>query len=76
MKSGDKVHWTQVSTRGRTMSMQRREGTIESIDGALAIVRTAGNRQVQVALARLRLDGERSQIDEFVEGVREAHRGE
>lgn len=71
---GDKVQWTHVSQRGCTVSMVLREGTLEAIDGALAIVRTASNRQVQVAVARLRLTGQRSQIDEFVEGMREAHR--
>jgi hypothetical protein len=71
---GDQVHWTHVSTRGRTLSMTRREGTITAIDGPMATVRTSGKRQVQIAVARLRLDGERSQIDEFVEGVRQAAR--
>lgn len=72
MQPGDKVEWTHISQRGRTISMVLREGTIEAIDGGLAIVRTGKNRQVQVALARLRLDGQPSQIDEFVGAIREA----
>lgn len=74
MNPGDRVHWTHVSQRGRTMSMVLREGVLESIDGELAIVRTSKNRQVQVAAACLRLDGQPSQIDEVVGALREAHR--
>lgn len=74
MKPGDKVQWTHVSQRGRELSMTRREGIIETIDGEHAIVRSASNRRTRVALARLRLDGQRGQIDEFVEAVREASR--
>lgn len=73
MQIGDYVHWTHVSQRGRSISMTRREGIIEAIDGELAIVRTGKNRQVQVAVARLRLDGQRGQIDEFVGAMREAN---
>jgi hypothetical protein len=54
--------------------MVRREGTIEVLMGDIACVRTSGGRQVQIAVARLRLDGQRSQIDEVVEGMREASR--
>jgi hypothetical protein len=57
---GDEVHWTHTSQRRRALSMVRRENTIEAIDGAVATVRTAGKRRVQ--------------IDEFVEGMREASR--
>lgn len=73
MQIGDRVQWTHVSQRGRTMSMSLREGTIEAIDGALAIVRTGKNRQVQVAMARLRAMGQPTQIDEFMGAMREAH---
>ena len=72
MKSGDKVHWTHVSQRGRQITMTRKEGTIEAIDGALAIVRSATNYRYQVAVARLRIEGQRGQIDDFVDTVREA----
>lgn len=74
MNPGDKVQWTHVSQRGRSVSMTLREGTLESIEGELAIVRTSANRQVQVAVKRLRAIGQRNQIDEFVEGIRDAHR--
>ena len=73
MKPGDRVEWTHVSQRGRAVSMVLRSGTIEAIDGALAIVRTASNRQVHIAVARLRRVGQPSQIQEFVEAMREAH---
>lgn len=74
MNPGDRVHWTHVSQRGRTMSMTLREGVLESIEGDLALVRTGKNRQVRIAVARLWLDGQPSQIDEFVGALREAHR--
>lgn len=71
---GDRVQWTHVSQRGRTMSMAVREGVIEAIDGALAIVRTGKNRQVQVSLARLRAMGKPTQLDEFMGAIREVNR--
>lgn len=74
IQPGDHVHWTHISQRGRTISMARREGVIEGIDGGLAIVRSGKNRRVQVAVARLCLDDQPSQIDEFVDAMREASR--
>jgi hypothetical protein len=74
MQAGDKVHWTQVSQRGRVLSMQRREGTIETIEGDLAQVRTSGRRRVTIAVARLRADQQPGQIDELIGAMRDAHR--
>lgn len=62
MKPGDKVQWTQTSARGRTISMQLKEGVIESINGAVATVRTGKNvsiRRVEINLRRLQAVGQR-----------------
>lgn len=74
MNIGDKVSWTHVSQRGRTMSMTLREGVIEQINGAVATVRTPSKRQVIVDIRRLRLEGQESQISEFVGAMRESAR--
>jgi len=76
MQPGDKVQWTHTSRRGRTISMQLKEGVIESIAGAVATVKTGkNNRRVEINARNLQLVGQRSQIDAFVEAVREASRG-
>ena len=49
--------------------MSLREGIIEALSGDVAIVRRAGGRRESVAVSRLRLPGQRSQIDEFAEAV-------
>lgn len=76
MQTGDKVSWTHVGGTQRMIKMELREGTIEQIKGDTAVVRTKGRRLVEVALRRLRPTGEPSQIDEFVRGMRDAHRGD
>ncbi len=75
MQPGDKVHWTHVRQQGREVSLERRDGTIETIDGKDAVVRSGSNRRTRVALARLRLDGQPGQIDELIEAARGANRG-
>lgn len=76
MKVGDKVTWTHCSTRGRTLSMRLREGVIEELSGCKAIVRKSGGRRESVAIARLRSPGQKSQITEFVEIIRETSSNE
>ena len=74
---GDKVSWTHVSTSSRTISMKLREGTVIKINNGIATVKPVArnSRATQVDIRRLRLEGQKSQIMEFVEAVREAHRG-
>lgn len=76
MEIGTKVEWTHVSTGRRTMSMVLREGTVEGIRGEIAIVRTKGRRLIEVPVRRLRTEGQESQISEFVNGIRDAHRNQ
>lgn len=73
-KPGDKVHWTHTSAQGRSISMTRREGTIVEINDQIAVVLTSSKRRIYIHTSRLRLNGRRGQIDEFVDAVREAHR--
>lgn len=72
---GDKVTWTHVSSSGRTMSMTLREGTITALDGDVATIQPPSKKSspVQIKIVRLRKPGQRSQITEFIEGVRAAH---
>lgn len=73
MNVGDKVSWTHVSNRGRTMSMSLREGIVESVKGDRAIVKKKRGREC-ILVSRLRVTGQKSQISEFVEAVIEATR--
>jgi len=73
MKKGTKVSWTHVSQRGRTLSMILRKGVIDSIDNDYAIIRKSNGKTERVALARLRTEGQKSQITEFIEIMRTAH---
>ncbi len=74
MQSGDKVSWTKVSQRGRSLSMTLQEGTLETIMGDIACVRLKNGSQERVAVKLLRVEGQQSQIGEFVEALRKAHR--
>ena len=71
MRVGDKVTWTHCTSRGRTLSMRLREGVVEELDESKAIIRKSSGRRESVAIARLRLPGQKSQITEFVEIIRE-----
>ena len=69
IKVGDEVTWTHVSTRGRVLNMTLREGVVEQVSESEAVVRKSSGRSESVAIQRLRLPGEKSQITEFVEVV-------
>lgn len=76
LKIGDEVHWTHTGSSKRTISMSRREGTIEGfIRKGHAIVKKSSGRRETVMLTRLRAIDAPSQITEFVEAIREASRG-
>lgn len=74
MEIGTKVSWTHVSQRGRTMSMSLREGIIIALMGDVARVQKRSGKTEEIHTRRLRVEGQPSQIGEFVEAVREAHR--
>lgn len=66
MKPGNRVSWTVSSIRGRTLSMRIMEGVLVSIDGDTSIMKTK-SRLKPVATSLLRLDGEKSDITNFIE---------
>ena len=66
---GSAVHWTAVATGRGVLSMQKKQGTVTAIEGKWAKVKTRRGRVVTVAIGRLRLAGQTSQITEFVEAV-------
>lgn len=74
---GDKVSWTHVSMSGRALSMSLREGTVIEINDDIATVKPVArsSRATQVDVRLLRLEGQKSQITEFIEAVREVHHG-
>jgi len=69
MEIGDKVSWTHVSTRGRSMLMSLREGIITAMESKATWIKKKGGKSEVVSLARLRLPEHKSQITEFVEGL-------
>ena len=74
---GDKVSWTQVGGGGLIIDMRLREGTVTAIDEqGIATVKPPAkkSKSVRVAVSRLRLPGQKSQITEFIEAVKEANR--
>lgn len=72
LKVGENITWTHVSKRGKSLSMSLRCGTIEAIEGEMVTIRRPGGQRVTVELERLRRPGQKSQIAEFVEAIREA----
>lgn len=73
---GDRVTWTQVGGSRNTISMNQREGTVTAIDDkGIATVKPPSKyaKSVRVAVARLRLPGQKSQITEFIEAVKKAN---
>ena len=75
IKIGDAVSWIKTSSRGSTVSLVSKAGTVTALDGQLATVKTSKHaKPVQVRLSRLRLAGQKSELTEFVEAVVEASR--
>ena len=74
---GDEVSWSQVSRRGKEVSIRLREGVISSINDNVAKVKPPGKaKSVSVQLPNLRLAGEKSELSEFVETVFAANRAQ
>lgn len=73
-QTGDAVQWTQSSTRGAVFSASRRDGTVISIEGTIAKVRTSGGRVMPLPVRCLRLAAQKSQVSELVELIVGAHR--
>lgn len=71
MKPGDKVTWTRTRLSGRSLSMQVKEGTVQSIGFDNIAMVKVGRRVWPVHTSRLRPAGEKTQLTEFVEAVRE-----
>ncbi len=66
---GDKVHWTQTSKRGRTITMTRKEGTVVASSDNFTQVKTASGKLLTLTTSQVRGSGQRGQIDDFVDAV-------
>ncbi len=76
---GDRVTWTHVSGGRNTIGLNQREGTVTAIDDkGIATVKPPSKyaKSVRVAVSRLRVPGQKTQITEFIEAVRLAHKEE
>lgn len=69
---GSLVHWTTFSQGKGWFSLTRKEGVVTAVEGEMAKVKTTGGRIMRIAIARLRLTDEPSQVTEFVAAVRAA----
>lgn len=69
---GMEVEWTDGSQRGRTVALRLRDGVVEALDGAWAMVRTPGRRRTRVPVGALRPKGSRSALDEYMDLARQA----
>lgn len=73
---GDRVTWTHVGGGRNTISMNQREGTVTEIDDkGIATIKPPSKhaKSVRVAVSRLRVPGQKTQITEFIEAVKEAN---
>lgn len=65
---GERVSWTHCLVRGRvTMEMSLRSGVIVALSGRVAKIKKSSGRTEVVAIARLRKEGQKSQIQEVLE---------
>lgn len=71
MKPGDKVTWTKITGRGKTINMRLKYGTIESINGEVATVKTKGKSRLEIPLSDLRPENEPGTLTEFVKALAE-----
>ena len=69
IKVGTPVHWTTFSKGKGAFSLSRKDGTVTTVEGEVAKVRTRGGRTMRIGISRLRLAGEPSQVTEFIEAV-------
>lgn len=68
---GDKVSWTQVSHRGRTISMKLKHGTVVNVMCETALVKISSGRLIEISLSKLRRPDEKSDITKFIERQKE-----
>jgi hypothetical protein len=75
LQPNDRVTWTHVSKRGRTVSMSLKQGVVLSVAGGLAMVKSErGTRHYTIPLVNLRRVGEKSTLTEFCDEVFAANR--
>ena len=70
MKPGDKVQWTETSSKGRSFSAHLRQGVFVGVEGGAAVVKLSSGKTHLVPAARLQLAGERSDVTNIVEALR------
>ena len=68
---GDKVSWTHVSRRGRTISMTLKNGTVVNVMCETTLVKISSGRLVEIPTSKLRRMDEKSDITKFIEALKE-----
>lgn len=76
LKIGEQVRWTKTSMRGRSMSMELREGTVVAVDGDRVQVKTRRGRAQWLAASAVQRAGEETDIGRTVRMLRESARRE
>jgi hypothetical protein len=75
LQLGERVTWTHVSKRGRSVTMSLKQGVVLAVAGGLATVKSErGTRYYTIPLANLRRVGEKSTLTEFCDEVFAANR--
>jgi hypothetical protein len=75
MQVGDKVKWTDVSQRGRSVSMIQKTGELVEINGNTATVKYGrNNRRKSILIERLQPVTEKGHLTQFVEAIVENNR--
>lgn len=73
---GKKVQWVHQSKRGRVISLTRKTGVIESLDGEIAKIRTSPKAKRLVSVSLHHLHGmDDNPLSEFVTAMADAARG-
>lgn len=74
---GDRVTYMKRTRRGSEISLETKEGVIESIRDGVATVKPSrkGARRVQVHVSRLRRQGERTELMEVLDQVLPSKKG-
>ncbi len=75
-EAGDKVTWMNSSSRGSSISLSAKEGTIRKMDGDVATISCRGNNRRQVMhTCHLTHESEKNQVTRIFEAMAGAEVG-
>lgn len=73
---GSRVQWTKRTRQGNTIAMDTLYGAVEAIDDGKATILPDGKtKRVKLAVSSLRLEGEKSQVNDLMQNIFWRNRG-